>query len=150
MILNTNGQVIGGESKRLDYGVDSEDGRLIPLKATNQQEAQALQVLVEDLVNAAARDNHTVLGATHVMVRGERVVGYLSLGGQMTVQCWFHSAIKNPRHSKDMIRHAETLMRNSGVKNYVVCCAAESPFTPNMERLGFTKLGATVLWQKSL
>lgn len=147
MILNLNGKPA---VETVEHEAHTEDTVLIPLKANSEQEATALQMLVEALVNAAARDNHIVMGATHVMVRGGKPIGYLSLGGQMTVQCWFDSTVKNPRHSKDMIRHGETLLRNSNVKNYVVCCSPDSPFAPNMERLGFTKLGTTVLWQKNL
>lgn len=133
-----------------DHTGDDHETALIPLKANSEQEAAQLQQLLERLINAAARDNHMVLAPTHVMVRDGAPVGYLSLGGMMTVQCWFDSSIKNPRHSKDMIRHAESIMRDHGQRGYIVCCSEESPFTPNMERLGFEKLGATVLWQKKL
>ena len=48
------------------------------------------------------------------------------------------------------IEHGETLFREQGVRTYGLCCAADSPFTPHLERLGFRRRGTTVFWEKNL
>lgn len=154
-VINMENRIVGLNGAPIANGLHEslshqEETELIPIRAHDKSEIPMVQQLVERLVNEASRDNHTVLAPTHIMMRGDEILGYLSLGGIATVQCWFKSSVKNPRHSKDMIKHGETVFRERNVQTYVVACAEESPFTPHMERMGFRKLGTTVLWQKQL
>ena len=123
---------------------------LVPLRVRNEAEAQATHALVERLKAAAAADQHIVVAPTHVMLAGEEIMGYLSIGGLPTVQAWFNSAHKNPAHSIRMIEHAETIGRERGMPHYCVAVAAESPFSPHMARMGYDLLGTTNLWIKAL
>lgn len=108
------------------------------------------QAQYDALVKAAGADKHQVIGATHVMTRGEEIVGYLSLAGMPMVHAWFSLQVKNPRHSREMIRHGETVLRERNVKTFTVAVSPDSPFSPNMERLGYKKLGITEIWVRNL
>jgi hypothetical protein len=123
---------------------------LVPLAARDDAEAEALFDKIKRLQAAAAADNHAVLAPTHVMMKGDRIVGYLSLGGMCTVQAWFDSTHKHAADSIKMIEMGEAIMQDKGIRQYAVAVAEESPFTPHMERMGFCKLGTTVLWLKEL
>jgi hypothetical protein len=102
------------------------------------------------LVEAAAKDNHLVIAPTHVMMRGEQIIGYLSLGALPVVQAWFDSQCGHALDSLKMIEMGEAIFDTQGVKQFAVACAEISPFMPHMERLGFKELGKTTLWVKTL
>lgn len=124
---------------------------LVPIKPRDQAEAAALPAKLAQLNDQAAADNHhVVIAPTHLMMKGDEIVGYLSLNGLPTVQAWFDSHHKHAADSLKMIEHGETVFREAGVRMYAICCAEESPFTPHMDRLGFKKLGTTVMWIKQL
>ena len=97
---------------------------------------------------AAAADNHKCIAPTHAMLKGDQIIGYLSLGGMPVVQSWFDS--KNPHvlDSLKMIEHGETAIAEAGANTYMVAVSEQSPFRPHMERLGFTPVMQTTLWIK--
>lgn len=123
---------------------------LVPLAPRDQAEADKLPVVLDELRRLAAEDSHMVLQPTHVMVKGEQIIGYLSLNGLPTIHAWFDSHHKHALDSIKMIEHGETILRHQGLRTVAVACAEQSPFTPHLARLGFHKLGTTVLWQKHL
>jgi len=123
-----------------------ERAELIPLSHFGEKAAP----VARDLVAQAQADNHCVLNPTHVMMRAGKIVGYLSLNGLPIVHCWFDSKAVHVLDSLKMIEHGQTVFREHGVRDYTVACAEHSPFTPHLERMGFTKLGTTVLWRKTL
>ena len=123
---------------------------LVPLKPRTPEEAQAFPVRLQALQAKAAADQHPVIAPTHIMMKGEEIIGYLSLGGMPVVQAWFDSRHKHPADSLKMIEHGETIFREQGVRVFAICCADNSPFQPHMERLGFSLLGTTQLWVKNL
>lgn len=120
---------------------------LVPLQHVSDEEPFRIAQRLKDL---AAADSHCVIAPSHVMVKGEKMVGYLSIGGMPNVHAWFDSKHPHAADSLKMIETGEALLRDKGVPAYSLLCAAESPFTPHLERLGFTKLGATVLYIKRL
>lgn len=127
-----------------------ERATLVPLQPRDQEEAAAYPARIAELQQLAGEDNHAVLAATHVMVKGGKVVGYLSLGALPCVHAWFDTKNKHATDSLKMIEHGETIFREKGVRAYTVACAETSPFTPHMERMGFEKLGVTTLWRKRI
>ena len=127
-----------------------ERARLVPLAPRDKTEAEAFVDKIEALRAAAADDNHGVVAPTHVMVKGGEVVGYLSLGAMPTVHLWFDSKQAHASDSLKMMEMGELILQERGVRQYAIACAEESPFTAQMERLGYRKLGATVLWVKEL
>jgi hypothetical protein len=128
-----------------------ERATLVPLRQPrNEEEARTLQATLLELNQAAAADAHRVINPTHLMMKGGKIVGYLSIGALPVVHCWFDT--KNPQvaDSLKMIEHGETVCRTQGVRDYTVACAETSPFSQHMPRLGYTKLGTTTLWRKEL
>jgi hypothetical protein len=120
---------------------------LVPFRP---QSAEAAQAQIEAVKAAAAADNHTVLAPTHLMLKGEKLLGYLSIAGLPNVHAWFDSKHPHALDSLKMIEMGELTLREKGVSAYSLLCAEESPFTPHLERMGFTKLGTTVLYLKRL
>ena len=118
-----------------------ERARLVPLKDN---------VTAKRLFEAAAADDHTVIAPTHVMLRGEEIIGYLSLGGMPVVQSWFDSKSLHVLDSIKMIEMADAVMASQGVQAYQVAVSEESPFKEHMVRLGYTRVFTTTLWQKQL
>jgi len=118
-----------------------ERARLVPLKDN---------VTAKRLFEAAAADDHTVIAPTHVMMRGEQIIGYLSLGAMPVVQSWFDSKSGHVLDSLKMIEMGEAVIASQGAAAYQVAVSENSPFAPHMERLGYKPVGKTVLWQKQL
>jgi hypothetical protein len=104
--------------------------------------------LVKAIAQAAAADDHQCIAPTHVMVKGDQIIGYLSLGGMPVVQAWFDT--KNPHvlDSLKMIEHGETALAEAGAQTYMVAVSEQSPFRPHLERLGFQPVMETTLWIK--
>lgn len=118
-----------------------ERARLVPLRDNEQ---------VRRLVEAAAADHHQCLAPTHVMVRGDQIIGYLSLGGLPTVQAWFDSATGHVLDSLKMIEMGEAVLASQGAGAYAVCVSKDSPFFPHMQRLGFEPVMETTVWKKKV
>lgn len=118
-----------------------ERARLVPLKDN---------VTAKRLFEAAAADDHMVIAPTHVMMRGEQIIGYLSLGAMPVVQSWFDSKSGHVLDSLKMIEMGEAILASQGAQVYQVAVSENSPFAPHMERLGYTKVFTTTLWQKQL
>lgn len=140
---------------KIDFPVISappkERTRLVPLRQPTSPEEQATmtQRMVE-LNDHAAMDNHITLAPTHLVMKGERVVGYASMGGLPTLNVWMDSQRTHAMDSVRMLEHAEVALREKGVRHFLMPCAENSPFAPHMERLGFRRLGPTVLYIKEV
>lgn len=116
----------------------------------NEPEAAALNATVDRLHAAAAADNHAVLNPTHVVLKGEAIVGYGSLAGLPTLHLWVDSKRVNAMESMRLLETTEVLLAEGGCRAVCVPCSEESPFYAHMERLGYTKLGRTVLFVKNV
>ena len=128
-----------------------ERATLVPLRQPRtEEEAHVLQQTLTELQRAAAADAHAVITPTHLMLKGGKVVGYLSIGALPVVHSWFDSQHPHVADSLKMIEHGETVVRTQGIRDYTVACADTSPFSQHMVRLGYTKLGTTTLWRKEL
>ena len=115
--------------------------QLKPLK-TNEE--------LMELIELAQADNHTVVGATHLLIKHNEIVGYMSIGGITHVHNWFHSDKCTASDSMIAISQAEAVMANSGVLQYYVACEDTSPFFSKMEKLGFTPMFNTNLFKKEV
>lgn len=125
--------------------------KLVPLRpAQSPEEGQHQAAVMEELAAAAAADQHVVLGPTHVVLKGGRVVGYASVAGMPTMHVWMDRQHTNALDSVRMLEHVEVAMRERGIRHVLLPCAEESPFTPHLERLGFRRLGPTVLYIKEV
>jgi len=99
---------------------------------------------------AAARDSHRVVGATHLIEKDGLVVGYASLGGVPLVNVWLDSQRVSPRESVSLLNLGENLLAAQGSAAVLMPCAEQSPFSPLMGRLGYERLGPTTLYMKGL
>lgn len=102
------------------------------------------------VAQAAAADNHKVIAPTQMVMRGDAVVGYASIGAIPLVHTWVDSRRVRARESFGLLNFAENLVANSGVGSLIVPCWEGSPFSPLMERMGYRKLGTTTLWVKGV
>ena len=105
---------------------------------------------LHDLVEAAKQDDHVVIAPTHIGTKHDQVVGYMSLGGAPMLHVWLASDRVHAGEAVRLLETAEAMLADKHTGLVVVPCAAESPFTPYMERLGYHKLGTTVLWAKQI
>lgn len=123
---------------------------LLPLRARNQAEQEALPERVARLSEAARQDNHMVVAPTHIVDLGGEMIGYLSINGLPTVRAWFDSRHKNVLRSKRMIEDGELIVREQGHPAYIIGVSPQSPFLPHMAGLGFERLGDQVVFIKKL
>lgn len=119
---------------------------LVPLRSMREPPHK----MAERIRDLATADNHAVIGPTHAMMKGDKIIGYLSLNGMPNVHAWFDTKHPHALDSLKMIEMGELVLREAGVAGYTLLCAEESPFTPHLERMGFQKLGKTVLYVKGL
>jgi hypothetical protein len=105
---------------------------------------------LKQLIEIAAADNHVVIGPTHLLIKGDEIVGYMSLGGITHVHNWFHSEKGNAKDSLLAISQGEAILAQQGITNYIVACDEESPFFGKMEKIGFTPLFNTNLYSKEV
>jgi hypothetical protein len=116
----------------------------------SKEDALRLQDCIEQLTEAASADNHTVLFPSHVFVKGEEIVGYASVATMPVLNFWADSTKLHAADSVRMIEQGEAVCSHAGIRTMIVPCAEDSPFAAHMERLGYTKLGTTVLYRKEL
>ncbi|CAK0765725.1 conserved hypothetical protein [Gammaproteobacteria bacterium] len=96
----------------------------------------------EALQRAAAADNHTVVGATHIIKRGSEIVGYGGISSLACLHVWVDSKRVRARESLDLLNLGENLAAGlTGQKTLLVPCANNSPFRPLLPRLGYGFLG---------
>lgn len=119
---------------------------LLPLRSQGVEPNQTAQIIKA----AAAADNHATIAPTHVMMKGEKILGYLSLNGMPNVHAWFDTKHPHAADSLKMIEMGELVLREHGMTAFSLLCAEESPFTPHLQRLGFVKMGTTVLYLKQI
>lgn len=106
--------------------------RIVPLTSAEE---------IQRLVGAAASDEHIVVAPTHLVMKGEEIVGYGSLGAIRLFNVWVHSKKVNKFESVRLLHEAEGMMRASGGPLVCLPCDEKSPFRPYIERLGYRNLG---------
>lgn len=102
------------------------------------------------LTELAAKDDHIVLGATHVILKGDEITGYLSIGGITTVNVWLDSEKMKAPDTINALGQLDAILENAGVENYFMPCSEDSPFFQVMDKIGFRKIFKTVMHLKSL
>ncbi len=102
------------------------------------------------LISEANADKHLVINPTHIAVKGEEIIGHMSIFSMPIVAPWFHSQKCEAADSVRLIQQAETFMRMNGHKYYLVTIADDSPFREHMEKMGFSNPMPTNLMRKDL
>lgn len=115
----------------------------------NELELEELRFSQAMLHEAAQRDGHHIMGATHLVMRGEECVGYVSIAGLPVMHTWLDSQRIHAGESLRVQDQVDALLNDRfGGSPVLVPCPEESPFTPHMERLGYERLGPTMLYLK--
>lgn len=101
------------------------------------------------LIELASGDHHMIFAPTHLIRRGEELLGYVSLGGATVLNAWVDSRRVSARESLFALNVVENLAAASGVKRLLLPVAENSPFFPLVGRLGYAALGkATLNWKE--
>lgn len=109
---------------------------------------------LEALRASAEADQHAVIAPTHVFVKDGEVIGYASLAAVPLLLPWFHSEKCKAADSVYFINVMENLLASmlspDGHGMIAVPVAAESPFQPCIEKLGYTRAGEFSLTLKKV
>ncbi len=98
---------------------------------------------------AAKADAHRVVGATHLILQEDRVVGYVSLGGIPLMNVWVDKDRVKVRDSLGLMQAAEAILaEHHGA--VMTPCMESSPFHKLMPGLGYETLGTTTMFVKRL
>lgn len=121
------------------------------------------QAQIDSLAKIAAGDGHRVLMPTHLIIKGDQVLGYASLaaivplmpGAQphaVQVHVWFHTQRCHSRDSFHVINALENIARcaGGGARTLIVPCTKESPFFKQMSGMGYAPIMDTTLWGKPI
>ena len=92
------------------------------------------------LAKMAEADNHAVVCPTHVVERGEQMLGYLSVGVIPTVIVWLDTHHANIRDSFAVMNFYENAISDRGGTNVIIPCNDKSPFRPYIEQVGYLNL----------
>lgn len=119
------------------------------MAASKIEELQSLGEL-QELVAAAKEDNHDVLFPSHIFRKSGELIGYAGVFSMPILMWWLDSKKGNARDTLEMLKEVEKLARTKQVKRYVTICSENSPYFKHMNRLGYSKLGKTVMFQKEI
>jgi hypothetical protein len=119
------------------------------MAASTIQEIQSLGEL-QELVAAAKEDNHDVVFPSHIVRKNGELIGYAGIFSMPILMWWLDSKKGKARDSLEMLKEIENIARAKQVKRYVTICAESSPYFKHMNRLGYSKLGETVMFQKEI
>ena len=113
--------------------------KVIPLTTTAQDEERKL---------AMQMDNHFIKPATHIVIKNGEIVGSLLIGP--IVDWWMYSTKTNRKDSVMVFVAMETLLANMGIRQYLIHCPKDSPYSKRMESSGYTPLYDTTIYQKEI
>lgn len=105
---------------------------------------------LQKLLDNAADDDHTVIGATHLLIKGDEIVGYASISGIPMVHTWCSSKRMTASDSLIAISQLEAILANNEVPRYIMACSDDSPFKDKMDKLGFSPVFTTNLFVKEI
>ena len=106
--------------------------------------------IMPQLIAEAAKDNHIVIAPTHVIRKGDDIVGYASVGGMPLVHWWLDTKKGTAIDTVRIQKECEKALKNTGVNVYQILCSNESPYILVMEKLGYKLLGQSNLYVKEI
>ena len=95
------------------------------------------------VVQAALSDNDNMTFPTHVVMKGDKIVGGWCLGGVPLVMCWHSTTEVNAKDSMILNNAVAGIMNDRGVGMYMMACNNESPYINYMERFGLKPVWPT-------
>jgi len=105
---------------------------------------------VAALAKVAAEDQHQIVGATHLAEKNGQIIGYASIGAITMLNVWADSKNVHARESAYLLNLAECTAAAMGLRTICLPCAAESPFLPYIDKLGYHRLGSATFNLKQL
>lgn len=102
------------------------------------------------LERLALQDNHALIRPTHVFLKHDEIVGYVSLAAVALVLPWFDS---RQCHADDSFYFGNMVENLAQMHGHDVLClpfVKDSPFQPFIERLGYQKAGQVELTFKKV
>lgn len=105
---------------------------------------------LSELLVAAKKDHHSVVFPSHLVRKEEKTIGYAGIFSMPILMWWLDSKEGKARDSLELMTQIEDIARSKNVRRYATICSEDSPYYPHMARLGFQKLGPTVLFEKEL
>jgi hypothetical protein len=141
-----------GDTVRLEDAAVVLAQRKGELLATSFPEIRLIQSEVEmEAVTVAAEADGTVcLAPSHLIERDGRIIGYVGMDSIPLFRVWLHSEALRPRESFTILNVVENLYRARGVRAVSMLLMPGSPFGELMPRLGYERVGETVLHSKRL
>lgn len=97
------------------------------------------QPLLDEARPLVARDNATIIRATDMVVKGGKVIGYLSIADVPTVLMWFDREHTTPHDYLTCASYWEGVMNRSGIVDYFLPCESTSELINFIPRLGHVK-----------
>lgn len=85
----------------------------------------------------AAEDAHLVVAPTHVCIKDNELVGYFSVARVPLILTWLSTRKVKAIDSIKALRKIEDHCTMSNIPVVCIPCATDSPFYPEMEKLGY-------------
>ena len=102
-----------------------------------------------ELIALAAEDNHPVCLPTHIFKKDGQIVGYYSIAA--CTHAWLDTRKVN---AVDTFRHVfpsgRNLMRSLGHRVHWHLCGEDSKLEPYMDRLGYDRIGKSIVFSQKL
>jgi hypothetical protein len=133
-----NGQRVVADRLR---SLDGRELRVRPVKSAQD---------VARLQEAARADNHEPLLVTHLIERGDEVVGYFGVNSLPLYRLWFHSRKLKASDSLRLLFMIENHYRMEGAGVVATIINQQSPFYPVAARGGYLEVAGDRLFLKGL
>tara|TARA_R100000654_G_scaffold53277_1_gene79387 strand:+ start:922 stop:1275 length:354 start_codon:yes stop_codon:yes gene_type:complete len=103
---------------------------------------------LELVVEEGKKDNHNLFNPTHVVKKGDNIVGAWSLCGIPFLTAWIKTDAINKRENLQIQSIVDSLMSEKGQNQYLIACDKDSKYAKFMERVGYKHYWETVLYIK--
>jgi len=98
------------------------------------------------VINAAIADNDNMTYPTHIIEKGNEVVGGWSLGSIPLVMVWHKSDGINAKESLILNNTFRTIMDDRSPNGYFIACNNNSPYINHMQKFGYSPIWKTNLF----
>lgn len=105
---------------------------------------------IEVVSKLGLEDNHGIIAPTHVVSKGDVLLGCFSVGSIPLVLPWLDTRMCRKFESARAIQQVEDSLRFVGQKFIAIPCGKESPFYRLAERAGYVKVYDNTLFMKVL
>jgi len=101
------------------------------------------------VIDAAIADNHNMNYATHVIEKGNEIVGGWCLGAIPLVMIWNNSNSINAKESLILNNTLRTIMDDRSPNGYLIACDNNSPYISHMKKFGYQPIWETNLFDSN-